>query len=67
METTLHNHVRIGENGNPLIPNVIFKGLLHLVSVKDWEAVSYILKNYSLAPTQKQLYQQEKEKYETSN
>ena len=67
METTLHNHVRIGENGNPLIPNVIFKAMLHLVTVKDWEAVNYILSNYSLAHTQKQLYEQEKKIYETSN
>lgn len=63
METTLHNHIRIGSKDKPLIPNVIFKGMLYLVSVKDWEAVEYILLNYSLAPTQKQLYEQQKEKF----
>ena len=59
METTLHNHIRIGTKEKPLIPNVIFKGLLHLVSVRDLEAANYIIQNYSLAPTQKQLYEQQ--------
>lgn len=63
MQTTLHNHVRIGSKDKPLIPNVIFKGMIYLISVQDWEAVQYILQNYSLAPTQKQLYEQVKEKY----
>lgn len=56
METTLHNHKAAAKGDNPLIPNIIYKSLLHLLSVKDYQACDYIVKNYSLTDYQKNLY-----------
>jgi hypothetical protein len=58
METTLHNHVKLGSKEKPLIPNAVFKALLTLCEHKDQEACDYILKNYTLAPSQKIMYEQ---------
>lgn len=58
MKTTLFNHKAIGTDEKPLIPNVIFKGLLTLVEHRDSEACEYILKNYTLHNQQMQLYEQ---------
>lgn len=57
MKTTLHNHILIEEKGKPLVPNVIFKGLLHLIINDDTEAFEYIIKNYSFTPDQVKLYE----------
>jgi len=60
LKTTLFNHKAIGTDEKPLIPNVIFKGLLVLTEHKDQDACDYILKNYTLHHHQKQLYEQVK-------
>lgn len=57
METTLHNHVLLKQGEKPLIPNIIFKSLLHLIINDDTEAVDYIIKNYSFTPDQVNLYE----------
>lgn len=62
MKTTLHNHVKIGTEEKPLIPNVIFKSLLILVEHKDYDAADYILKCYSLVPDQIKIYEYLKQK-----
>lgn len=57
MKTTLHNHILIEEEGKPLVPNIIFKSLLHLITNEDNEAADYIIQNYSFTPDQVKLYQ----------
>lgn len=57
MKTTLYNHVLTEEQGKPLVPNIIFKSLLHLIINDDNEAADYIIKNYSFTPDQVNLYQ----------
>lgn len=56
MKTSLYNHKGIETDGKPLIPNIVFKSLLHLIMVKDFEAADYIIKNYSFVPDQVSLY-----------
>jgi len=58
LKTTLYNHKAIGTDEKPLIPNVILKALLILAEHKDRDACDYILKNYTLHPQQKQMYDQ---------
>lgn len=58
MKTTLFNHIAIGSEEKPLIPNVIFKSLLILRDFKDFEACNYILKCYTLHPDQLKMYNQ---------
>lgn len=57
METTLYNHKNTSQDGKPLIPNAVYKALLHLKSVNDIEACEYIIKNYSLTSFQLNLYE----------
>jgi len=55
-KVSLYNH-RAATNGtNPLIPNIVYKSLLHLLSVKDYTACDYIIQNYSLTEYQRNLY-----------
>ena len=56
METTLHNHRKTSKDGKPLIPNIVYKSLLHLLFVKDYEACDYIIQNYSLTEYQRNFY-----------
>lgn len=58
MNTTLYNHKRIGNDDKPLIPNIIFKGLIWLCEHQFYEECEYIISNYSLAPSQKSIYEQ---------
>lgn len=58
MKTTLYNHIAIGTDEKPLIPNVIFKSLLILKQHKDFESCEYILQNYTLHNDQKKMYEQ---------
>lgn len=62
METTLYNHNSLGCDTKPLIPNIVFAALLHLIDVKDNEAVEYILKNYTLTAFQSQMAERRKTK-----
>ncbi len=48
MKTTLYNHIIIEADNKPLVPNIIFKSLLHLILNDDNEAADYIIKNYSV-------------------
>lgn len=52
----MHNHRLAAKGSNPLIPNIVYKSLLHLLSVKDYEACDYIIQNYSLTDYQRNLY-----------
>ena len=56
MKTSLYNHRGIETDGKPLIPNIVFKSLLHLIMNGDFEAADYIIKNYSFVPDQVSLY-----------
>jgi hypothetical protein len=56
MAVTLYNHIRIEKDDKPLVPNVIFKSLLHLIEFKDFESAEYVIKNYSFTPAQKSIY-----------
>jgi len=58
LKTSLYNHNSIDDGKEPLIPNIIFKGLLHLVDIGDFEAADYIIKNYTLTEYQKHVYEQ---------
>jgi len=56
MKTTLYNHVNIEKDGKPLVPNIIFKSLLFLITEsKDYEAADYIISCYSFTPCQTSL------------
>ncbi len=57
MKTTLYNHIIIEADNKPLVPNIIFKSLLHLILNDDNEAADYIIKNYSFTKDQTNLYQ----------
>lgn len=61
MKTTLYNHKSIGTEDKPLIPNAVYKALITLLQHKDYDACNYILKNYTLHPSQLSLYNQTKE------
>lgn len=66
MKTTLHNHKRLEQNGKPIIPNVIFKSLLLLLTYHQFDECDYIILNYSLTEFQQHLYQYNK-KIELNN
>jgi hypothetical protein len=67
MNTSLYNHNSFGSNLKPAIPNVIFKGLIHLIEVQDFEAANFILKNYTLTPFQNQFQQQKQNDVRSTN
>ena len=58
MKTTLFNHIAIGTESKPLIPNIIFKALITLRDYKDIDACNYILKCYTLHTEQMKMYLQ---------
>jgi len=56
MKTTLHNHFLIEKDNKPLVPNIIFKSLLHLILSNDITAAEYIIDSYSFTKDQVSLY-----------
>jgi spore cortex formation protein SpoVR/YcgB (stage V sporulation) len=56
-KTTLHNHVHIGTNEKPLIPNIIYKILIDYAEKDDFITCDEILKLYTLEKFQTQLYE----------
>ena len=59
MKTTLYNHGNIGTEEKPLIPNIIFKGLMWLVENNFKEDAEYLYSKYTLHPVQKKIYDQQ--------
>ncbi len=55
MKTSLYNHKSIGSDEKPLIPNIIFKGLVFLITHNSEKDAKYIIKNYTLTEYQNNL------------
>lgn len=55
MKTSLYNHKSIGSDDKPLIPNIIFKGLVFLITHNSEKDAKYIIKNYTLTEYQNNL------------
>ena len=55
MKTSFYNHKLIGSEEKPLIPNIIFKGLVFLITHNSKEDCKYIIKNYTLTEYQNNL------------
>ena len=58
MEVTLHNHIRIGDENKPVIPNAEFKILCDKVKAGQIEYYDEVNKKYSMVPFQHQLVKQ---------
>jgi len=57
-KTTLYNHVHIGTEDKPLIPNIIFKVLCDILLKNNEQTLSNeILNIYTLEKSQKDLYE----------
>lgn len=52
-KVTLHNHVNIGDDNKPIIPNIVFKETVEKMKAGDKEVFSQILDQYSLTPFQR--------------
>jgi hypothetical protein len=55
LKTSLYNHKSIGSDEKPLIPNIIFKGLVFLITHNSEKDAKYIIKNYTLTEYQNNL------------
>jgi hypothetical protein len=55
LKTSLYNHKSIGSDDKPLIPNIIFKGLVFLITHNSEKDAKYIIKNYTLTEYQNNL------------
>lgn len=62
MKTTLYNHIKLGKDDKPLIPNVMFKSIIVLLNWGFIEEAEYAYNNYSLTVFQKSLYEYTKQK-----
>jgi len=58
MEVTLHNHVRIGTEAKPVIPNIEFKILCDKVKAGRVDYYDDIKEKYSMIPFQHGLIKQ---------
>jgi hypothetical protein len=59
MKTTLYNHKHVGDK--PVIPNVIYRGLVWLVKNKFFKECDYLISHYSLTSHQIELFKYIKE------
>jgi hypothetical protein len=61
MQTTLYNHVTLGTECKPLIPNLVYKNCIESLNSGDTYYYLDVLTKYSLEPYQQQFL---KSKYE---